>query len=434
MINEGKIIETDLLIHDKHIDHIGSERQNGNIHEINAEGLYLMPGIIDDQVHFREPGLTHKADIASESRAGIAGGVTSFMEMPNTKPVASTIELLEDKYKVASQTAWANYSFYLGGTEHNQEEVKRINPQNICGLKIFMGSSTGDLLVDDDAALERLFAVSPVLIATHCEDETMFRNKLEEYKIRFADQIPAKAHEFIRSAEGCYKSSSKAVALALRTNARLHILHITTEKEISLFKNDTPLHQKQITSEVCVHHLYFDHHDYSDHGNKIKCNPSIKRPEDKAALLQGYLEGRLDVIATDHAPHLLSEKIGSYLLAASGLPLIQHSLNMMLDFYHQQKIDLGQIVHGMCHAPASCFQIANRGYLREGYFADLVLFDPDERILIRQEDAYYKCAWTPLEGAQLFGKVYSTFVNGYQIYQDGRFNEFKAGERLMFDR
>ena len=434
IINEGNIQEKDLYIKKGRIEKIGSVFPAERVREINAEGLFLMPGIIDDQVHFREPGLIHKADIASESKAAAAGGVTSYMEMPNTKPVASTIELLEEKYGIAHRCSYANYSFYLGATENNIDEIKKLDPNSNAGVKIFMGSSTGDLLVDDDRALEKIFAESPCLIATHCEDEALYRKRLEEYKVKFCDEIPAYCHEYIRSAEGCLLSSIKAANLATRFDSRLHILHISTLDEIALFRNDVPLSDKKITAEVCVHHLYFDSEDYAELGNKIKCNPSIKAPENRKALMKALLEDKLDVVATDHAPHLLVEKIGSYLTAASGLPLVQQSLQIMLGFYHEDIISLENIVRKMCHAPADCFKVKERGYIREGYFADLVLFDPNELTLLQKEDLLYKCGWSPLEEFQLRGWVHSTFVNGYPIYDHGRFTSFKAGQRLEYNR
>ncbi len=434
IINEGKILEQDLYIKQGRIEKIGSLSSPERVREINADGLYLMPGIIDDQVHFREPGFIHKADIASESKAAVAGGVTSFMEMPNTRPVASTIDLLEEKYNIAHRSSYANYSFYLGATEHNLDEIIKLDPARNAGVKIFMGSSTGDLLVDNDEALEKIFDRAPCLIATHCEDELLYKKRLEEYKIKFCDEIPAYCHEYIRSAEGCLLSSSKAVGLAKKFGSRLHILHISTLDEIQLFRNDIPLKDKKITSEVCVHHLYFDSDDYAELGNKIKCNPSIKAPENRKALLKALLEDKLDVLATDHAPHLLVEKIGSYLNAASGLPLVQQSLQIMLGFYHEDLISLENIIRKMCHAPADCFNVKERGYIREGYFADLVLFDPNELTTLQKEDLLYKCGWSPLENFQLRGWVHSTFVNGYPIYDHGRFTSFKAGCRLEYLR
>lgn len=434
IINEGNIIESDVYLKNGRIDSIGSHRPEEKHNEVRAEGLYLMPGIIDDQVHFREPGYTQKADIHTESRAAAAGGVTSFMEMPNTKPVATDLLRLEEKYDIARQSSYTNYSFFLGASTDNLDQIQQMDPERICGIKIFMGSSTGDLLVDDDRALENIFRESPTLIATHCEDEAMFRARLQEYKVKFCDHIPASSHEFIRSKEGCLLSSSKAVHLARKFGSRLHILHISTAEELALFPNDLPLLQKKITSEVCVHHLYFDASDYATLENKIKCNPSIKSAYHRKALFEGLLEDRLDIIATDHAPHLLSEKIGGYLQSASGLPLVQHALVIMLDFYHQGKISLEKLVTKMCHAPADCFKIRERGYIREGYHADLVLLDPNEPGLITKENIFYKCGWSPLEGKQFRGRVVSTWVNGFPVYDQSGFGLTGRGQRLLFDR
>lgn len=434
LVNEGKIQEQDVLISAGRIEHIGPERKHLAAEEIDAGGMVLMPGIIDDQVHFREPGLTHKADIASESRAGLAGGVTSFMEMPNTVPHATTREVLEKKYGIASEQAFSNYSFYLGATDQNLEEIKRVDPKRVCGIKIFMGSSTGDLLVADDRALEGIFRESRTLIATHCEDETMFRQKQEEYRVKFCDEIPASAHEFIRSAEGCLASSSKAVNLAQQYGSRLHILHISTLDELALFNNDLPLEQKKITAEVCVHHLFFDSAQYASLHNKIKCNPSIKHARHREALRKALRDGRLDVVATDHAPHTLSEKTGSYLQSASGLPLVQHSLQIMLTLHHEGEIPLEEIVTKMCHHPAICFKVKDRGFIREGYHADLVLVNPDERVLVTRENILYKCGWSPLENYQLRGEILATWVNGNLAYNRGVFNPVKTVQRLEFDR
>ena len=434
IINEGKIVEEDVYLKNGRIHYIGSRRPQERYHEINAEGLYLMPGIIDDQVHFREPGLTYKGDISSESKAAAAGGVTSFMEMPNTQPVTSTQSLLEQKFQIAAQSAYTNHSFFLGATGKNIDEIKAIDVQNVCGVKIFMGSSTGDLLVDDDMALESIFQESPTLIATHCEDEELFKTKLQEYKIKYCNEIPPQCHEYIRSAQGCLLSSTKAIDLALRFKSRLHILHITTAAEVELFDCTALLRDKMITSEVCVHHLHFDSTDYQTLANKIKCNPSIKAPHHRLALIQGMLDDRLDIIATDHAPHILEEKIGAYLQSASGLPLVQHGLQLMLTMYHEGSIRLEKIVEKMCHNPAICFRIRDRGYIREGYFADLVLIDPQERSLVLAENLLYKCGWSPLENAQLRGKVHKTWVNGALIYDLGQFGAPGAGHRLQFDR
>lgn len=434
IINEGKIEENDLLIKDGRIERIGTYRPPYLYEELDARGLFLIPGIIDDQVHFRQPGLTYKADIGSESRACLAGGVTSFMEMPNTIPAATTLDLVEQKFQLAATESYGNYSFYLGASDHNLDEIKKISPQQYAGVKIFMGSSTGDLLVQDEQALEAIFQYSPTLIATHCEDEPMYRQKLEEYKIKYCDDIPASCHEFIRSAEGCLKSSSKAVGLARRFNSRLHILHLSTEEELVLFSNLIPLNQKRITAEVCVHHLYFDSSDYQELNNKIKCNPSIKDGRHRRALFSALKDDRLDIIATDHAPHTLEEKSGGYLQSASGLPLVQHSLQIMLDFYHQGMISLEMIVDKMCHAPAVCFQVEERGFIREGYFADLCLLDTDDLQLVLKDNIYYKCGWSPLENRQFRGIVKSTWVNGELVFNEGNFKGPGSGQRLRFNR
>jgi len=434
IINEGKIEENDLLISGERIEHIGPGRPPYPFDEIDAKGLYLIPGIIDDQVHFRQPGLTYKADIGSESRAGVAGGVTSFMEMPNTIPAATSIELLNQKFELASKESYCNYSFYLGASDHNIEEIKNVDPLKHAGVKIFMGSSTGDLLVQDERALELIFKESPTLIATHCEDEKMYRQKLEEYKVNFCDEIPAHCHEFIRSAEGCLASSTRAVGLASRYGSRLHILHISTEEELALFTNEIPLDQKRITAEVCVHHLYFDSTDYRELSNKIKCNPSIKESRHRKALLSAVKDHRLDIIATDHAPHTLQEKIGGYFQSASGLPLIQHSLQIMLSFYHQGLISLEEIVNKMCHHPAICFQVKERGFIREGYFADLCLVDTEDINLVLKENIYYKCGWSPLENRQFRGRVFATWVNGERVYENGIFKGPGSGHPLLFTR
>ncbi len=434
IVNEGKIEEKDLLIEGDRITHIGSYRPAFNYEEIDGKGHFLIPGIIDDQVHFRQPGLTYKADIGSESRAGVAGGVTSFMEMPNTIPAATTLDLVEQKFDLAANESFCNYSFYLGASDHNLDEIKKVDPAIYAGVKIFMGSSTGDLFVQDERALERIFQESPTLIATHCEDEMMYRQKLEEYKIKYGDGIPAHCHEYIRSTEGCLTSSTKAVGLARRFGSRLHILHISTEEELVLFSNLIPLDQKKITSEVCVHHLYFDQEDYKELHNKIKCNPSIKASRHRKALWKALMDNRLDIVATDHAPHTLEEKTGGYLQSASGLPLIQHSLQIMLDFYHQGVISLENIVEKMCHSPAICFQVKDRGFIREGYYADLCLLDADDLQLVLKENLYYKCGWSPLENRQFRGKVKATWVNGELIYQEGKFKGPGFGRRLIFDR
>jgi dihydroorotase len=398
-----------------------------------------MPGIIDDQVHFREPGLTHKATIYTEAKAGIAGGVTSYMEMPNTSPPALTKELLEAKYEIGKETSLANYSFYMGVSNDNFDDViKMVREQNqkekrdIAGLKIFMGSSTGNMLVDDPSVLEQVFAESMLLIATHCEDEASIKRNTEEYVAKYGDKLNASFHPLIRDEEACYKSSSFASALAKKHNTRLHILHISTAKELSLFDNTIPLKEKRITAEACVHHLWFDADDYERLGNKIKCNPAIKAKGNKEAILAALLDNRIDVIATDHAPHTAEEKAKPYINAPAGLPLIQHPLNIMLELYHQDKISLEKIIEKICHAPADCFGVYERGYLREGYPADVVLFDTKTKWKVAKDNILYKCGWSPLEGYEMTGKVKHTFVNGNWVYNNGVFNESIKGQRLAF--
>ncbi|WP_235299038.1 dihydroorotase [Portibacter marinus] len=434
IVNEGKITEGDLLISRERIEKVGGIIEANGAKEIDGKGNFLLPGVIDDQVHFREPGLTHKADIGTESRAAVAGGTTTFMEMPNTKPPALTQEALQSKYDRAAQVSPANYSFFMGASNENIEEVLKTNQDEVCGVKIFMGSSTGNMLVDDQQTLENLFSQVPLLIATHCEDEKTIRDNTADYIKRFGNNIPFSAHPEIRSVEACYKSSSLAISMAKKYNTRLHILHISTEEELALFQNDEPLEQKRITSEVCVHHLYFDASQYESLGSKIKCNPAIKESRHKEALMRALLDDRLDIIATDHAPHLLKEKDGAYLDAPSGLPLVQHSLNIMLDFYQKGALSLEKVVEKMCHAPAICFQIANRGYIREGYFADLVLVDLDSEYEVTKDNILFKCGWSPLEGKVFKNKVLSTFVNGHIAYQNGRVNRDLHGQRITFSR
>jgi len=434
IINEGQIIEGDLLIENDKIVKIGGVIKADNAIEINGTGKYLMPGIIDDQVHFREPGLTHKANIASESRAAVAGGVTSFMEMPNTTPPAITQEGLQDKYDIGAHTSYANYSFFMGGTNDNYEEIMKTDGNTVCGLKLFMGSSTGNMLVDNRDTLEKVFNNFPYLIATHCEDEGTIRANAARYKEELSDQVDATYHDIIRNTEGCYKSSSMAVELAKKHGTRLHILHLTSAKELALFRNDIPLKEKRITSEVCVHHLSFDNSEYKTLGNKIKCNPAIKHQSDQDALWEALLDNRLDIIATDHAPHLLEEKAQHYWKAPSGLPLIQHTLNMMINHYHDGKISLERIVEKMCHAPAQCFDINERGYIREGYKADLVLVDIDKPWVVQQNNVLYKCGWSPLEGRIMKSTIEKTIVSGNIIYDQGKFNDDIKGERLTFKR
>jgi len=432
LVNRGQITESDVLVVDDRIEKIGGSLTVDNAEEVDCDGKWMIPGIIDDQVHFREPGLTYKADIASESIAAAAGGVTSFMEMPNTKPSALTQELLQDKYDIASNTSTVNYSFFMGASNDNIEEVLKTDATKVCGVKIFMGSSTGNMLVDDKTTLEGLFSKVPMLIATHCEDEATIRRNLASAKSKFGENITAGQHPGIKDAEGCYISSSMAIDLTKKHGTRLHILHISTAKEISLFDNDIPLKDKKITSELCVHHMFFDEAYYYPLGNKIKCNPAIKSIHDKEALLQGLKDGYFDVMATDHAPHTMEEKANTYLNAPSGLPLIQHSLTLALDFYHKGHLSIEFLVDKMCHSPAELFRIKDRGYLEEGMFADLAIVDPHKEWEITKENVAYKCAWSPLEGFTFKGKVLSTLCNGIWVYKNEKFTEQLAGERLLF--
>jgi len=432
IVNKGKITEADILIRNGRIEKIAPRITAPVNQEIDVKGNYVLPGIIDDQVHFREPGLTHKATIASESRAAVAGGVTSFMEMPNVNPPTVTQALLEEKYQIGARTSLANYSFFMGATNDNLEEVLRTNGGNVCGIKIFMGSSTGNMLVDSPNTLERIFAESPLLIATHCEDEATVRHNLEEYKAEFGDRLTAEFHPKIRNVEACLRSSSMAVDLAKRHGTRLHILHISTRDELDLFDNTIPLEQKRITAEVCVHHLYFSADDYARLGNDIKCNPAIKSAEHRDALLPALLDNRLDVIATDHAPHTRAEKDQPYLLAPSGLPLVQHSLPVMLGFYHAGRISLERIVEKMCHAPATLFRIQDRGFLEEGYWADLSIVDVNKEWTVQKDNILYQCGWSPFEGNVFRGQVLSTMVSGHLAWHDGKIVEGKMGERLLF--
>lgn len=435
LVNEGKEFVADVLIDGKRISKIASSISiEGSVEEINCEGLHLLPGCIDDQVHFREPGLTHKANIQSESRAAVAGGITSFMEMPNTVPNTLTQELLADKYQRASEVSPANYSFFMGASNDNYDEVMKTNIQDVCGVKIFMGSSTGNMLVDNTSTLEHLFANVPMLIATHCEDEATIRKNLEEYKGKYGEDIPMSAHPLIRSAEACYLSSSKAVELAKKNNTRLHILHISTGIETELFRNDIPLEQKRITAEACVHHLWFSDADYNSKGAWIKWNPAVKTAADRDQIWQALLDNRIDVIATDHAPHTIEEKQQKYLQAPSGGPLVQHALLAMLDASASGKIPLVRVVEKMAHAVAVCFQIKDRGYLREGYFADLVLVDLNKKSTVTKDSLLYQCGWSPFEGTNFSSTIEKTFVNGALVYDNGKLTGVRAGERLAFNR
>ncbi|WP_281231689.1 dihydroorotase [Flavobacterium gelatinilyticum] len=436
IVNEGTIFEGDVLIENDLIVEVSDSisLKTSDCIVIDAEGNYLMPGAIDDQVHFREPGLTHKGDIESESRAAVAGGITSFIEQPNTVPNAVTQEILEDKYQIASQKSFANYSFMMGATNDNLEEVLKTNPKNVAGIKIFLGSSTGNMLVDNEATLERIFSSTPMLIAVHCEDETTIQNNLAEFKEKYGEDIPVTAHNLIRSSEACYLSSSKAVALAKKTGARLHIFHLSTAKEMELFTNKIPLEDKKITAEVCVHHLWFTDEDYKTKGNFIKWNPAVKTAADRKALWEALNDGRIDVIATDHAPHTKEEKQQSYLKAPSGGPLVQHAVVAMFEAHHQGKISVEKIVEKMCHNPAKIFKIEKRGFIKEGYFADLVIVNPSLPWSVNSDNILYKCGWSPFEGTTFKSRITHTFVNGELVYNNFKVKDSRAGKRLFFDR
>lgn len=434
VINEGKIFPADLLIENGRISQIAPQLSRGADIEINAEGKHIIPGIIDDQVHFREPGLMHKGDLYTEPRAAVAGGTTSFMEMPNTKPPAVTQAKLEEKYQAAAQKSLANYSFFMGATNDNIEEVLRTDGRQICGVKIFMGSSTGNMLVDEPTTLEDLFSQVPLLIATHCEDEATIRRNMELYREKYGEEVPISCHPEIRNVEGCLISSTLATNLAKQYNTRLHILHISTRDELALFDPHTPLAEKRITAEVCVHHLYFNADQYETLGTQIKCNPAVKSAAHQSALLPALLENRLDIIATDHAPHTWDEKQQTYFKAPSGVPLVQHSLNVMLKLHQEGKISLEKIVEKMCHAPSICFEMDQRGFLREGYWADIAIVDLEKSWEVNKRNIHYKCGWSPFEGQAFKGQVSSTIVSGHLAYHEGTFNESKMGERLLFNR
>lgn len=435
IVNERQITEADVYIRDGFIIRIGTDLSGHKADKvIDAKGQYLLPGLIDDQVHFREPGLTHKGNIRSESVAAVAGGVTSYMEMPNTVPGAVTQELLEQKYQIAANSSLANYSFFMGTTNSNLDELLRVDPQRVCGIKIFMGSSTGNMLVDNPTALERVFAEVPLLIATHCESDPLIKQNAEAIYAKHGKDIDARFHPIIRSEEACYASSSFAVGLAQKYGTRLHILHISTAKELSLFRNDLPLSQKKITAEACIHHLWFSDADYASKGNFIKWNPAIKTAADRDAIFQAVLDDRIDVIATDHAPHTLEEKKKPYVEAPSGGPLVQHSLQALLDFYHQGKIGLEQIVEKTSHAPAILFQIRDRGFIREGFWADLVLADLNRPYTVSKQNLLYHCGWSPFEGHTFRSSITHTIVSGHLAYENGRINDSQPGKRLLFDR
>jgi len=435
IVNEGRIFASDVLIENGFISRIDKNLSGVKADRVlDVKGSFLLPGVIDDQVHFREPGLTHKATIYTESKAAVAGGVTTFMEMPNTVPNTLTQQLLEEKYSIGANTSLANYSFYMGASNDNLEEVVKTDRQNVCGIKVFMGSSTGNMLVDNEKTLEGIFSKADMLVAVHCEDEATIRANAENYRMMYGEDVPISAHAEIRNEDACYKSSSMAVELAKKYNTRLHVLHISTQKELGLFRNDIPLKDKKITSEACVHHLWFDKGDYERLGTLIKWNPAVKEAHHKKAILEAVLNDTIDVIATDHAPHTLEEKNNNYWKAPSGGPLVQHSLNIMLSFYRQGKISLEKIVQKMCHDVAICFQIDKRGYIREGYWADLVVVAPSQPWKVEKGNILYKCGWSPLEGESFDFKVTNTIVSGHLAYSNGQFNETVKGKRLVFNR
>ncbi len=436
IVNEGTIFQGDVLIENEFIVEIAPmiSAKSSDCKIIDAEGNYLIPGAIDDQVHFREPGLTHKGDIASESRAAVAGGITSFIEQPNTIPNAVTQEILEEKYQIASQSSYANYSFMMGATNDNLEEVLKTNPKNVAGIKIFLGSSTGNMLVDNEATLEKIFSSTDMLIAVHCEDEQTIKNNLEIYKEQYGEDIPVQFHHLIRSAEACYLSSSKAIALAKKTGARLHVFHLSTAKEMDLFTNKIPLEEKKITAEVCVHHLWFTNEDYDTKGNLIKWNPAVKTANDRKALWEALLDDRIDVIATDHAPHTLEEKQQSYLKAPSGGPLVQHAVVALFEAHLQGKISVEKIVEKMAHNPAKIFKIEKRGFVKEGFYADLVIVNPGLPWSVNKSNILYKCGWSPFEDFTFKSRITHTFVNGQLVYNNFKVKEIRCGKRLLFNR
>lgn len=434
VVNEGQIFVADVLIKEGFIVKIAPNISAEGAKEINAEGLHLFPGMIDDQVHFREPGLTDKADIFSESMAAVAGGITSFMEMPNTVPNTLSQDLLADKYQIASDVSLANYSFFMGASNDNLDEVLKTDPKNVCGIKVFMGSSTGNMLVDNAVVLENIFKEAPMLVATHCEDEKTIRENMARYKAEYGDNITIDMHPLIRSAEACYISSSMAVELAKKYQTRLHILHISTAREVALFDNITPLKDKRITAEACIHHLWFDDRDYATKGNWIKWNPAVKTEQDKDAILKGVLDGHIDIIATDHAPHTIAEKEQPYLQAPSGGPLVQHAMSALLEMYHQKKITLEQIAEKTAHNVATCFQVDRRGFIREGYWADLVLVNLNDPVKVTRANLWYKCGWSPFEGQTFQSEITHTFVSGNLAYQKGSFMTNEKGKRLAFNR
>lgn len=434
IVNENSIFQSDILLRDGCIQKIETNIDDKGAKIIDVEGSYVLPGLIDDQVHFREPGLTHKGTIATESRAAISGGITTFMEQPNTNPQTTTIQKLEDKFQIAKNTSYANYSFLFGGTNDNLEEIKRLDRNACSGIKLFLGSSTGNMLVDDAEVIENIFRNTEMVISAHCEDEATIRHNLALYKEKYGDAIPVKFHPLIRSGEACYLSSSRAIDLAKKTGARLHVFHVSTGKETDLFQNDIPLRDKKITAEVCVHHLWFSDKDYGTKGNFIKWNPAIKTASDRSKLWEALLDDRIDIIATDHAPHTLEEKNNVYTQAPSGGPLVQHALPALLEKYHEGTISLEKIVEKMCHNPAILFQIEKRGYIREGYYADIAVIDLKKPWEVTRNNVNYKCGWSPFEGTTFKSSITHTFVNGHLAYEKGIFSEERNAKRLTFDR
>lgn len=436
IVNEGTIVNGDILIEGAFIKEISESisAKSSDVHVMDAEGKYVLPGAIDDQVHFREPGLTHKATIETESKAAIAGGITSFIEMPNTNPQTTTIEKLEEKFEIASKTSSANYSFMFGGTNDNLEEILKVDEKQVAGLKLFLGSSTGNMLVDDPKVLENIFKNTNLLISVHCEDEGTIKANLETYKAKYGEDIPMRCHPEIRSEEACYLSSSKAIELAQKTGARLHVFHLSTGKETHLFTNKMPLKDKKITSEVCIHHLWFSDEDYDTKGSFIKWNPAVKSAKDRDQLWKALLDDRIDVIATDHAPHTLEEKKQVYTKAPSGGPLVQHALPALLEMYHRGKISLEKIVEKFCHNPAILFQVEKRGFIKEGYYADLVLVDLNNPWTVKKDNILYKCGWSPFEGTTFKSRITHTYLNGSLVYENFKFLNAKAAKRLTFNR
>ena len=435
IVNDNKIFPADILLEDDVILKIEDQISSDSAAKVmDLEGKYVIPGAIDDQVHFREPGLTHKGTIATESRAAVAGGITSFMEQPNTNPQTTTIEALEDKFEMARNSAFANYSFLFGGTNDNLEEIKKLDKNACSGIKLFLGSSTGNMLVDNEEVIEKIFRNTEMVISAHCEDESTIKANFAKYKAQYGDDIPVKYHPLIRSAEACYLSSSRAIALAKKTGARFHVFHLSTGKETELFRNDIPLEDKKITAEVCIHHLWFSEEDYDTKGTLIKWNPAVKTAADRDQIWEALLDDRIDVIATDHAPHTLEEKNNVYTSAPSGGPLVQHALPAMLEKYHGGKISLEKIVEKMCHNPAKLFQIKKRGFIREGFYADLVVLDLNDSWTVTKENIAYKCGWSPFEGNSFKSRITHTFVNGHLAYENGNFSEERKAMRLTFNR